>query len=214
MDLWRGIFGGYIIAFGLAFSGLGRIFFIIMPIFGLAATIYIWTAAVFSASQIRNQEVVTTIHLLITAALFAASFGSTMGLLLGLEYVFGFFMPGPDRIAAHGGTMDTYLLLAAAAIVETFTQKDSKQRWNRSGMFITVAWGLSMIFILGGLLFQILPLVMTSVPLMLIALIVFVARGGWKSFKLNPFKKGWDGWIFFGTIWMVLWGLFFNLDRG
>jgi len=45
------IFGGYIIAFGLAFAGLGRIFFMIMPIFGLAATIYIWTKAVFSALQ-------------------------------------------------------------------------------------------------------------------------------------------------------------------
>ena len=45
------IFGGYIVAFRLAFAGLGQIFFMNMPIFELAATIYIWTAAVFSASQ-------------------------------------------------------------------------------------------------------------------------------------------------------------------
>jgi hypothetical protein len=208
---WFGIwiFGGYIIVFGLAFAGLGRIFTIILPILGFAATLYIWVTAFFSLAQLRQQDVITTGQLLITASLWVASLGSTMGLLLGLEYVIGFFLPGPDRIAPHGGTMDTYLLLAAAAIVEMFLQKDAKQRWNRSGMFITVAWSLAMVSILGGLLLGILPLVMTSVPLMLLAMIVFVIRGGWRALKLSPFRKGPGGWIFFGTLWMIFWGMFF-----
>jgi hypothetical protein len=66
-----------------------------------------------------------------------------------------------------------------------------------------------MVSILLGLLLDVLPLIMLSLPLMLLALIVFVVRGGWRAFKLNPLKKGYGGWFFFGTIWIIIWGLFF-----
>jgi hypothetical protein len=204
------IFGGFIISVGLGFAGFGRSFFILMGILGVIAAIYIWTAAIFSIGQLRQQQVVATSHLLISAALLIASLGSTMGVLLGLEYATGvFFVPGSERIGTHAGVMDTYLLLAAAAIVEFYMQKDTSQRWNKSGMFITVAWSLSMISILLGLLLDLLPALMASVPLMLLALIVFLARGGWRPIKLNPLRKGNQGWFFFGTIWIVVWGLFF-----
>ena len=66
-----------------------------------------------------------------------------------------------------------------------------------------------MISILLGLLLDLLPAVMASVPLMLLALIVYFARGGWRVFKLNPLKSGNQGWFFFGTLWILVWGLFF-----
>ena len=66
-----------------------------------------------------------------------------------------------------------------------------------------------MVSILLGLLLDALPLIMVSLPLMLIALIVFVVRGGWRAFKFNPLKKGYGGWFTFGTIWIIIWGLFF-----
>ncbi len=204
------IFGGFIISVGLGFAGFGRFFFILMGILGVIAALYIWAAAIFAVVQLRRQLVITTSHLLITAALLIASIGSTVGVLLALEYATGvFFVPGSDRIATHAGVMDTYLLLAAAAIVEFYMQKDDRQRWNRSGLFITVAWSLSMISILLGFLLDLLPLVMVSVPLMLLALIVFVARGGWRAFRLNPLRSGNQGWFFFGTLWILIWGLFF-----
>jgi hypothetical protein len=185
-------------------------FFIIMGIMAVIAALYIWVATFFTIGQLRHQPVVTTSHLLITAALLIASIGSTMGVLLGLEYATGvFFVPGSERIGTHAGVMDTYLLLAAAAIVEFYMQKDTEQRWNRSGMFITIAWSLSMISILLGLLLDLLPAVMASVPLMLLALIVYIARGGWRAFKLNPLKSGNQGWFFFGSLWILIWGLFF-----
>jgi hypothetical protein len=204
------IFGGFILSVGLGFAGLGRSFFIIMGIMAVIAALYIWVATFFTIGQLRHQPVVTTSHLLITAALLIASIGSTMGVLLGLEYATGvFFVPGSERIGTHAGVMDTYLLLAAAAIVEFYMQKDTEQRWNRSGMFITIAWSLSMISILLGLLLDLLPAVMASVPLMLLALIVYIARGGWRAFKLNPLKSGNQGWFFFGSLWILIWGLFF-----
>jgi hypothetical protein len=204
------IFGGFIISVGLGFAGLGRIYFILMGILAVIASLYIWIAAFFAIGQLRQQPVVSTSHLLITAAMLIASIGSTMGVLLGLEYATGvFFVPGSERIGTHAGVMDTYLLLAAAAIVEFYRQKEAPQRFNRSGLFITIAWSLSMISILLGLLLDLLPAVMASVPLMLLALIVYFARGGWRAFKLNPLKSGNQGWFFFGTLWMLVWGLFF-----
>jgi hypothetical protein len=204
------IFGGFIISVGLGFSGLGRPFFILMGILAILAALYIWAAAIFAVGQLRRQPVITTSHLLISAALLIASIGSTMGVLLGLEYATGvFFVPGSERIGTHAGVMDTYLLLAAAAIVEFYRQKDNLQRWNWSGLFIALAWSLSMITILLGLLLDLLPAVMTSVPLMLMALIVYFARGGWRAFKLNPLKSGNQGWYFFGSLWILIWGLFF-----
>lgn len=204
------IFGGFIISVGLGFAGLGRSIFILMGILAVIASLYIWAATFYAIGQLRRQPAITTSHLLISAALLIASIGSTMGVLLGLEYATGvFFVPGSERIGAHAGVMDTYLLLAAAAIVEFYRQKDDPQRWNRSGMFITIAWSLSMLTILLGLLLDLLPAVMASVPLMLLALIVFFARGGWRSFKLNPLRSGNQGWFFFGTLWILIWGLFF-----
>lgn len=202
------IFTGYIVSFGLAF-GLGRPFFFLMPALGVMSSLLIWATAIFTLQQLRQQPVVATIHLLVTAALLVASLGSTMGVLLGLEYVIGFFVPGTDRIGSHAGVMDTYLLLAAASIVELVLHKGAVQRWNRSGMFITIAWGLSMVSILVGLLTDLIPLVMVSVPLMLMALIVYIVRGGWRGFGFNPAKRGSEGWIFFGTLWVILWGSFF-----
>lgn len=205
-----GIFGAFIVSVGLGFAGLGRPFFILMGILAVTASLYIWAAAAFAFGQLRQQAVITTSHLLITAALFIASIGSTMGVLLGLEYALGnFFVPGSERIGTHAGVMDTYLLLTAAASVEFYRQTGDAQRWNRSGAFVAIAWSLSMISILVGLLLDLLPAVMTSVPLMLLALIAYFVRGGWKAFKLNPLKSGNQGWFFFGTLWMLIWGLFF-----
>jgi len=203
------IFGGYIVFFGLAFAGISRFIFYLLPIFGVAASIYIWICAIFAFKQTRQQDVVTNAHLLTTAALMVAALGSTMGVLLGLEYVLGFFIPGQDRIGTHAAVMDTYLLMAAAAIVDFFLAKDKTVRYNRSGLFLVIAWSISMLAIWLGLLTDIIPLLMLSVPLMLLALIVFIARGAWRAFKFNPLKKGFQTWIFFGTLWTAVWGLFF-----
>lgn len=204
------IFAGFILCVGLAFAGLGRPFVILMGIFAVIAALYIWAATIFSLGQLRQQPMITTSHLLISAALLIASIGSTMGVLLGLEYATGvFFIPGSDRIGTHAGVMDTYLLLAATTIIEFYREKGDFQHWNKSGLFIALAWSLSMLSILIGLLMDLLPAIMISVPLMLVALIVFFVRGGWRGFKLSPFKSGSQGWFFFGSLWILAWGLFF-----
>ena len=208
--IWVGIlgFGGYIATFGLAFA-LGRPWFYLMPVFGITSSLVIWAGAIYSLVQLRRQPVVTSLHLLLTTGLLVAALGSTMGVLLGLEYVVGFFIPGQDRIGVHAGVMDGYLLLAAASVIEIFVRKSPQARWNLSGLLLCLAWGISTIFAIIALLFNIMPLIMMAVPLLLLGLLILVVRGGWRAIATNPFGRMPRPWAFFGTLWTVFWGAFF-----
>jgi SAM-dependent methyltransferase len=201
------VFAGYVLSFGLAF-GLGRPFFYLMPIFGVTSSLVIWTAAIFAISALRQQSVVTTTHILVTAGLCVAAIGSTMGVLLGLEYVVGFFIPGSDRVGSHAAVMDGYLLLVVAAIVEYFLGKGPAQRWTWAGLALASAWSLSGILVIPGLLFGS-TLGLLFVPLLLLGLIIFLVRSGWRAFRINPFGRAPQRWLFFGTLWAALWVLFY-----
>jgi hypothetical protein len=203
-----GFFAGYIISFGLAFSQGGS-FFVLMPIFGTGAMLMIWAAAIYSLTQLRKQGVVTTVHILVTGGLLLAAVGATMGVLLGLELALGEqFLPipaGEDRVGVHAGMMDTYLILVAAGIVEWFVQKDPHKRWTWPGLlqaiFLTVAGLVVPIAFLTGLLEQLLPI---FALLLLLGLIFFVVRIGWRAMARNPMRGGVKAWAFFGTIWLVV----------
>ncbi len=98
-----GIFGAYIVSFGIAYSRGGG-FFALLPIFGTGAMLVIWVAAVYALSQLRRQPVTTTMHLLVAGGLLVAAVGSTMGLLLGLEHAIGRLLPispNDDRVGAR-----------------------------------------------------------------------------------------------------------------
>jgi hypothetical protein len=203
-----GVFAGYVLSFGLAFA-YGRPFTYLMPVFGISASLLIWTFAIYSVVQLKRQPVATTTQLLITTALLVAAFGSSMGVLLGLEYIVGSFIPGADRIGVHAAAMDAYILLSGATIIEAFLQKDLTKRWSWSGMALALVWGLSGLVLIPALLFSILPLAMISVPLLLLGLVIFLARGGWRGIATSPFKGGSRRWLFFGSIWTTFWPLFF-----
>ena len=98
---------------------------------------------------------------------------------------------GQDRVGVHAGMMDTYLILVAAGIVEWFVQKDSQKRWTVPGLlqalFLTVAGLVVPIAFLTGLLDQLLPIFGLF---LLLGLIVFVARIGWRALARNPMRGG------------------------
>lgn len=207
-----GIFAGYIISFGLAFSRGGG-FFTLLPIFGTMAMLTIWIAAIYALTQLRRQTVVTTVHVLVAGGLLIAAVGATMGVLLGLELAVGRFLPipaGEDRVGLHAGMMDTYLILVAAGIVEWFLQKGAGKRWTLAGMlqtvFLTVAGLLVPIAFLTGAVDQLLPI---FALLLMLGLITFLVRTGRRAVAKNPLKGGVQAWGFFGTVWLVVYvGLF------
>lgn len=95
----------------------------------------IWATVVIAGLQVRHLPVVTNVHVLVICGLIVGGVGALMGVLLGLEYSFGVFLPLPgERVGIHAGMMDTYLLLVASAIVEWFVRRDELPRWTRSGV--------------------------------------------------------------------------------
>lgn len=205
------VFAGYIISFGLAFS-LEEGFFVLLPIFGTAAMLVIWVAAVFAVVQLRRQPVVTTVHILVAGGLLVAAVGATMGVLLGLERVVGQFLPiaGEDRMGVHAGMMDTYLILVAGGIVEWFLQKDPSKRWTWAGLVQAIAWTVAAILVPTAFLLNLLDqLVPVFALLLLLGLGFFLARVAWRAIGKGPSGAGVDPWGFFGTLWLVVFiGLF------
>ena len=203
-------FAGYIPNFWLAFGGATAVSFL-LPIFGSAAVIVLWWAAVFTISQLRRQEPMTTVQLFAAGALLVAAIGATVGALLGLEHVIGRFLPLPDdRVGAHAAMMDTYLFLVAAAIIEVIARPASAQGWSWAGVVQAVAW------IVGAALVPIaffLDAVDAILPifgmLLLLGLAIFLVRTARRALLLGPVADGVKPWAFFGTAWLVVYmGLF------
>lgn len=200
-------FGGYIPAFGLAFSRPSGFLVTLLPIFGTLSVLVLWVSAIFALSQLKNQAVVNTVQILICGAVLTAAIGATVGALLGLERVIGQFLPLPpgDRVGAHAGMMDTYLFLVASSIIEWFTSKDYKQRRSIAGLLQGVIWAVGaavvpIAFFL-NMVDQLLPIFMLT---LLIGLLIFLVRSAWGAIKVGPTAEGVKPWAFFGTIWLVI----------
>jgi hypothetical protein len=183
---------GYVMGFGLAFSGVAS--FLLLPLFGIPAALLIITSLAFAITQLKKQPVVSTIHLLFLGALIIASLGATMGVLWGLTYETGAY-PYPDRegvepIGAHAGPMDMYLILAFAGMIELMLAPAQPQRWTKSGLAQMVL-GIVAAFIISGALYaglgQIIPL---SLLCYLVSFGFYMARTGWRTFRINPFGPG------------------------
>ncbi len=205
------IFALYVISFGLAFSRPSGFLVALLPIFGSLSVLTLWVSAVFAFGQFRKQPVVTTVHFLIAGALLTAAIGATVGMLLGLERVIGEFLPLPpgDRVGAHAAMMDTYLFLVASAIVEWALRKE-ETRWSWPGLLQALLWmvGAALVplafFI--NMVDQILPL---FGMMLILGMVIFLVRYGWRALVHLPRGRGIKSWSFFGTIWLILYLLFF-----
>jgi hypothetical protein len=200
------VFGGYIISFGLAFS---QGILILLPIFGTLSALAIWISTIFAIVQLRRSEAKTEPQLMIMSGLLIASLGALMGVLLGLEDAFKTsIIPGIDRIGAHAGVMDSYLLLASSAIVSMFL-RGNKEHYSHGALAQAIALILAPISVWLGIVASIEPLAGLSAPLIIIGIVLFAVRNGRGVLKLNPLRKGPAGWIFFGAIWAVIWAFLF-----
>lgn len=201
------VFLGYIPNFWLAFSQPDGPLVALLPLFGSMAVLVLWIAAVYAISQLRKQDPITPAAILMTGALTVAAIGATVGMLLGLERVIGQFLPLPqaDRVGAHAGMMDTYLFLFAAAAVERVARKGLPAKaspfawaqglaWTVGATIVPVAFFLNMFM-------QLAPVFLL---LLLLGLVIFLARVGWRALLLGPIGDRPRPWMFFGTVWLVV----------
>ncbi len=201
------VFAGYVPTFGLAFSRPSGFLVNLLPVFGTAAVIVLWWSAIYALKQLRQQSVLTTVHILAAGALLVAAVGATVGALLGLERVIGQFLPilNPDRVGAHAGMMDTYLFLVATAIIEWFTRKDPSQRWTKAGMAQAIFWTVGAILVPIAFFLNVVEQIMPIFMLMLLlGMVIFLVRIAWRALKNGPMAEGVKPWAFFGTLWLVV----------
>lgn len=203
-------FAGYIASFALGFSQ-GGAFYALLPVFGGTSALVLWSAAIFAATQLRRQPVVTTVHVLLVSSLFVGAVGATVGVLLGLEYVLGrAIVPAPiDRVGPHAGVMDPYLFLAFAGVVEFLVRPDPAARRRWPGLLQAGLWIASAAAILIGLLAGIEALAGLTSLLLLVGLIVYLVRIGWRTFTVNPFRSGRAPALFWGGFWFPAYLLMF-----
>lgn len=212
--VWAAViaFAGYVPSFGLAFSRPSGFLVTLLPIFGTLSVLVLWWAAIFALGQLRNQEVVNTVQILIAGAVLTAAIGATVGALLGLERVVGQFLPLPpgDRVGAHAGMMDTYLFLVASSVVEWFTSDNYKQRRTIAGLLQGVIWAVGaaivpIAFFL-NMVDQLLPIFMLT---LVAGLLIFLGRSAWGAIKVGPMAEGLKPWAFFGTLWLIVYMVVF-----
>jgi hypothetical protein len=205
------IFAFYVISFGLAFSRPSGFLVALLPIFGTGSVIVLWISAIFTFAQFKNQSVVTTVHFLAAGALLTAAIGATVGMLLGLERVIGQFLPLPelDRVGAHAGMMDTYLFLVASGIVEWVTRKEVT-RWSWAGLAQAILWMVGAALVPIAFFLNVVEQVLPLFGLMLLlGMIVFLFRYAWRALINLPVGGGAKPWVFFGTLWLIIFLGFF-----
>ena len=208
-----GIFGLYVIAFGLSYALPNTFLIYLHPLLGVGAVGLLWVSAVWAFQQMKSQPVLTTVHLLSAGALLTASIGATVGMLLGLEHAIGQFLPlppGPDRVGAHAAMMDTYLFLVASCVVEWAHRPAAAQRWTWAGLAQAVLWMVAAVLVplafFLNIVGQILPIFGL---LLLIGMVIFLARYAWRALRHLPTGAGIRSWSFFGALWLIVYMVLF-----
>jgi hypothetical protein len=204
------IFAGYVIAFGLSYAVSSGVLLFLHPLFGVGAVLTLWYAAIWSFGQMRQQPVLTTVHWLASGALLTASIGATVGMLLGLEHAIGQFLPlAADRVGAHAAMMDTYLFLVASAVIE-LVHRPSAQRWTWAGLAQAVLWMVAAALVPLAYFLNIIAQVLPIFGLLLIiGMVIFLVRFGWRALVSLPRGAGVRSWAFFGTLALLVYmGLF------
>lgn len=202
-------FAFYVPNFWLAFGPVGLT--TLLPIFGIAAVLVLWWAAIWVIGQLRNQAPLTTIQLLAAGALLVAAIGATVGALLGLEHVVGRFLPiVGDRVGAHAAMMDTYLFLVAAAIIEWATRPASEHRWGWAGAIQACAWIVGAALVPTAFFLNAVDAILPIFGMLLLGgLAIFLIRVAWRGVLAGPLAAGARAWAFFGTAWLVAYMGFF-----
>ncbi len=205
--IWAAViaFAGYVPLFGLAYSRPSGLFVTLHPIFGAAVVLILWTSAIYALIQLGKQPVTTTFHILAAAALLVAAIGATIGALLSMERVVGQILPieGAGRIGAHVGVMDTYLFLVASAIIEWLTVNDLNRKWSIWGLLQAFAWAVSATLFPLAFFLNIVDVALPfSTLTLLLGLILFLARIGWRALRNGP--GGSHTWVFLGTSWLIV----------
>lgn len=206
-------FVGLIASFAYGFSQ-GSDAMLPLGFFAPLSALLVWAIAIFALTQLRNQQVVTTAHLLVAVGLFIAALGVSMGAWVAANYAFGglLLLAQDKAVGAHVLTVLPAIMVIAVGILEWLVRGADAGRWSRAGMAHVVIGGLTGLVLPTAVVLILLGIPESTVEKMFPALmlglvlftLVFLGRIGWRALRTNPLEMSVDAWTFFATVWLVI----------
>jgi hypothetical protein len=207
-------FVGLIGSFAYGYSQGGGDALLPLGVFAPIAALMIWATAIFALTQLRRLPVVTTPHLLVAVGLFVAAIGVSLGAWVGLNNAVGNLLPVPHDIGigSHFFTVLSGIILVATGIIEWMLDTGASTRWTKSGAAQTALGGLAGLMLPIGFTLLALGVPEDTAGVVFLGLLgggvlytlVFLARVGWRALWTNPLDGGTQAWLFFATVWFVV----------
>lgn len=160
--------------YGIAFMLTGGI---IRPVAGTLMSVVILGFAGWTATQ-ATRVTLSTPHLGVLAGVLTSVLGATLGVLLGILIAMPASGLPPQLAGAHPAAMVVgFLVPSSMALIEWVLDPESiRRRASIAGWLQIGLPTLGGLAVVAGLLGDILPLVMLSLPLEVIGVVIFLAR--------------------------------------
>lgn len=160
--------------YGIAFMLTGGI---MRPVAGILMSVVILGFAAWTLVQ-AMRVTLSTPHLGMLAGVFTSVLGATLGVLLGILIANPTSGLPPQLAGAHPAAMVIgFLIPSAMALIEWVLDPESINRRASIAGWLQIALPtLGGLAVVAGLLGDILPLVMLSLPLEIIGIVIFLAR--------------------------------------
>lgn len=185
-----------------------------LGVFAPFAALMIWVTALFAVAQLRRLTLVTTPHLVVAVGLLGAAIGVTLGALVGVDNAFGELLPIIQEmgIGAHVLSVLPAVTVVATGVVEWLLPTGETTRWSRSGALQAAVGGLTALMLPIGFALLALGVPEDTAGAVFLGLIAgavvytltFLARVGWRALRTNPLSGGIEAWLFFATLWFVV----------
>lgn len=207
-------FVGLVASFAYGFSQSGANALLPLGVFAPLAAAMVWATAIFALGQLRRLEVVTTPHLVVAVGLLGAAIGVTLGAWVGLENAVGGVLPVPHDmgIGAHFFSVFPAVIIVATGVIEWLTDTGGSTGWTKSGAAQAIVGGLTSLMLPIGFTLLALGVPEDTAGMVFLGLMVgavlytllFLARVGWRALSTNPLDGGIEAWLFFATLWFVV----------
>lgn len=205
-------FAGLAASFGYGFSQ-GDEAMVALGIAAPAAALVVWSTALYALTRLRAEVVATTARLLVAVGLLLAAIGVTVGAYLGMTYAFdGLATPPEETIGAHFLTVLPAVSMVSAGILEWLVRGEAAGPASRAGVLqvgVGAIAGLMFptgftLLLLGVPASQLEPIFMGLLGGGILFILVFLVRIGHHALRRNPFATGSGAWVFFSTVWFLV----------
>lgn len=165
----------------IPFGNGGDGYFVLLVIGAIAATGVFGYTCYFGFVELSKIDLKTTPHYLFLGAMLTSTYGGIFGMILEIQNLIGENLydvdAGQDGVAAHAAAMEAgYLFMFITAVLEWQIIGDKMEKISLSGYVQSGALFLAGLTVAIGAGFNLEPLLMLNLPLLLLAFVLIIIR--------------------------------------